>query len=215
MTEQLKGKVNYSTQGNIAILEVDNPPVNPLSSGVRAGLSEYILKANSDDSIEGIILTGAGRSFIAGADINEIKTMSDEHDIYNVVISVDAIFNELEQLAFPSIAIIDGACMGGGLELALACTYRIATNESKTKLAFPEVKLGIFPGFGGTQRLPKLIGLVKSLELILTGKTVDAKKAFRLGLVDKYFSQGHLDFESNSFISDVLKNRVRKRNNKN
>ena len=209
-THHIKQTIN----NNIATLcfDMENEKVNKLSQEVLREFQSHLEAIKDNREIKLLLITSAkAHIFIAGADINEIKTMSDEHDIYNVVISVDAIFNELEQLAFPSIAIIDGACMGGGLELALACTYRIATNESKTKLAFPEVKLGIFPGFGGTQRLPKLIGLVKSLELILTGKTVDAKKAFRLGLVDKYFSQGHLDFESNSFISDVLKNRVRKR----
>ena len=158
MTEQLKGKVNYSTQGNIAILEVDNPPVNPLSSGVRAGLLEYILKANADDSIEGIILTGAGRSFIAGADISEFGKKFDGPDL-------NATFREIEFSKKPVVAAINGTALGGGLETALVCNYRIGTD--KAIVGLPEVNLGLLPGAGGTQRLPRLIGPFHALKMML------------------------------------------------
>ena len=148
MTNQLKGKVNYKIEGNIAILEVDNPPVNPLSSGVRKGLADSINKANVDDAIEGIILTGAGRSFIAGADISEFGQKPDGPDLHTKL-------REIEFSKKPIIAAINGAALGGGLETALVCNYRIATNNAIVGL--PEVNLGLLPGAGGTQRLPRLI----------------------------------------------------------
>ncbi|MDB4210685.1 enoyl-CoA hydratase/isomerase family protein, partial [Gammaproteobacteria bacterium] len=123
MTQQLKGKVNYTIQGNIAILEVDNPPVNPLSSGVRAGLSECIDKANADAEIKAIILTGAGRSFIAGADISEFGQKPDGPDLHTAL-------REIEFSNKPVVAAINGAALGGGLETALVCNYRIATNKA-------------------------------------------------------------------------------------
>jgi len=187
MTEQLKGKVNYSTQGNIAILEVDNPPVNPLSSGVRAGLSEYILKANSDDSIEGIILTGAGRSFIAGADISEFGQKPDGPDLHTAL-------REIEFSKKPVVAAINGTALGGGLETALVCNYRIGTN--KAIVGLPEVNLGLLPGAGGTQRLPRLIGPSQALKMMLAGTPMSAKKALDQGVIDS--------ISENSLIEDAI-----------
>ena len=171
--------IKFNIDDGIATLcfDMENEKVNKLSQDVLKEFQQRLEDIKNNNSIKILLISSAKENiFIAGADINEIKQMNDEHDIYNVVISVDAVFNDLEQLPYPTVALINGACMGGGLELALACTYRIATTEHKTKISFPEVKLGIFPGFGGTQRLPKLIGLINALDLILTGKTIDAKK---------------------------------------
>jgi len=206
--------IKLSIDNGIATLcfDMENEKVNKLSQEVLKEFQVLLENIKTNQSIKILLITSAKDNiFIAGADISEIKQMNDEHDIYNVVISVDAVFNDLEQLPFPSIAVINGACMGGGLELALACTYRLATSEPKTKIALPEVKLGIFPGFGGTQRLPKLIGLINALDLILTGKTIDAKKAFRLGLVDKYFAQGHIEFRTQEFVDAVLNKKLKER----
>ena len=114
----------------------------------------------------------------------------------------------LKNLSIPTIAYINGACMGGGLELALACKYRVASTNEKTKLAFPEVKLGFFPGFAGTQRAPKVVGLINALDLILSGKTVDAKKAYRINLVDEVFDDGQKDFKLEEFIQNAINKRV-------
>ena len=187
MTNELKGKVNYSVNGNIAILEVDNPPVNPLSSGVRAGLSEYIAKANNDESIEGIILTGAGRSFIAGADISEFGQKPDGPDLHTAL-------KEIEFSKKPVLAAINGTALGGGLETALVCNYRIGTN--KAIVGLPEVNLGLLPGAGGTQRLPRLIGPSQALKMMIAGTPMSAKKALQQGVIDA--------ISENSLIDDAI-----------
>jgi 3-hydroxyacyl-CoA dehydrogenase len=184
MTNELKGKVNYSTSGNIAILEVDNPPVNPLSSGVRAGLSEYITKANEDDSIEGIILTGAGRSFIAGADISEFGQTPDGPDLHTAL-------KEIEYSKKPVLAAINGTALGGGLETALVCNYRMGTN--KAIVGLPEVNLGLLPGAGGTQRLPRLIGPSQALKMMIAGTPLSAKKALQQGVIDAISENSLMD----------------------
>ncbi len=187
MTQPLKGKVNYTIQGNIAILEVDNPPVNPLSSGVRAGLSEYIKKANEDDSVQGIILTGAGRSFIAGADISEFGQKPDGPDLHTTL-------RDIEFSTKPVVAAINGTALGGGLETALVCNYRIGTNNAIVGL--PEVNLGLLPGAGGTQRLPRLIGPSAALKMMLAGNPMSAKKALHQGVIDA--------ISENSLIEDAI-----------
>jgi len=187
MTNELKGKVNYSVNKNIAILEVDNPPVNPLSSGVRAGLSEYIAKANNDESIEGIILTGAGRSFIAGADISEFGQKPDGPDLHTAL-------KEIEFSKKPVLAAINGTALGGGLETALVCNYRMGTN--KAIVGLPEVNLGLLPGAGGTQRLPRLIGPSQALKMMIAGTPMSAKKALQQGVIDA--------ISENSLIDDAI-----------
>jgi len=187
MANELKGKVNYTVNGNIAILEVDNPPVNPLSSGVRVGLSEYINKANNDDSIEGIILTGAGRSFIAGADISEFGKKADGPDLHTTL-------REIEFSKKPVLAAINGTALGGGLETALVCNYRMGTN--KAIVGLPEVNLGLLPGAGGTQRLPRLIGPSQALKMMISGAPISGKKALEQGVIDA--------ISDNSLIEDAI-----------
>ena len=188
MTNELKGKVNYNINGNIAILEVDNPPVNPLSSGVRAGLAEFIEKANSDSSIKGIILTGAGRSFIAGADISEFGKTFDGPDLNSTL-------RAIEYSKKPVLAAINGTALGGGLETALVCNYRMGTN--KAIVGLPEVNLGLLPGAGGTQRLPRLVGPSQALKMMLSGTPLSAKKALNQGILDA--------ISENSLIDDAIK----------
>ena len=194
MTQPLKGKVNYTIQGNIAILEVDNPPVNPLSSGVRAGLSEYIKKANEDDSVQGIILTGAGRSFIAGADISEFGQKPDGPDLHTTL-------RDIEFSTKPVVAAINGTALGGGLETALVCNYRIGTNNAIVGL--PEVNLGLLPGAGGTQRLPRLIGPSAALKMMLAGTPMSAKKALHQGVIDA-ISENSLLEDAIVFLQDKI-----------
>ena len=149
--------------------------------------------------------------FVAGADIKEIKKAKEQKEINDFVKSGQDLFTKLEKLPFPTLAIIDGACLGGGLELALACTYRLATSDAHTRLGFPEVKLGILPGFGGTQRLYPLVGYAKAMELILGAKQLKGEKASKLGLVDACVPSGYLDFKIEEFIQLIFKGKLDKK----
>lgn len=167
--------IRTALSGTILEITLDNPPVNALGASVRAGLSEAVARAASDDAVTAIILTGAGRLFSAGADISEFgKPLADPQ--------LPDVLDAIETCPKPVIAAINGTALGGGLELALACHYRIALEEAK--LGLPEVTLGILPGAGGTQRLPRLVGLDEALRMIVFGSPIAAAKAARIGLVD-------------------------------
>jgi len=171
----LKGTVLYEVKDNVALLTVDNPPVNPLSDGVRTGLYESLIKAEEDDSVVGVVLTGNGRAFIAGADISEFGGNVEG-------VSLNEVFQKLEHCSKPVVAAINGIALGGGLETALCCNYRIA--DKNAFVGLPEVNLGLLPGGGGTQRLPRLAGPSEALKMMLTGAHVPAKKALDMGIVD-------------------------------
>ena len=172
----MKGKVLYDVKDGIAILTVDNPPVNPLSDGVRTGLFESLVKAEEDSSVSGVVLTGNGRAFIAGADISEFGGNVEG-------VSLNEVFNKLEYCTKPVVAAINGIALGGGLETALCCNYRIA--DKNAFVGLPEVNLGLLPGGGGTQRLPRLVGPGEALKMMLSGGHVPATKALHMGIVDK------------------------------
>jgi 3-hydroxyacyl-CoA dehydrogenase len=171
----LKGTVLYEVKDNVALLTVDNPPVNPLSDGVRTGLYESLIKAEEDDSVVGVVLTGNGRAFIAGADISEFGGNVEG-------VSLNEVFQKLEHCSKPVVAAINGIALGGGLETALCCNYRIA--DKNAFVGLPEVNLGLLPGGGGTQRLPRLAGPSEALKMMLTGAHVPAKKALDMGIID-------------------------------
>ncbi|MGB5794149.1 3-hydroxyacyl-CoA dehydrogenase NAD-binding domain-containing protein, partial [Poseidonibacter sp.] len=199
---------------NIARLtfDLEGEKVNKLSFEVLEELNEKIDLVKNDSSIKALVIQSAKKNiFVAGADIKQIQEITDEKEVYKVLMRCHEIFNKLQNLSIPTIAYINGACMGGGLELALACKYRVASTNEKTKLAFPEVKLGFFPGFAGTQRAPKVVGLINALDLILSGKTVDAKKAYRINLVDEVFDDGQKDFKLEEFIQNAINKRVKSR----
>ena len=172
----MKGTVHYEVKEGVAILTVDNPPVNPLSDGVRAGLVDGITQAENDSNVLGVVLTGAGRSFIAGADISEFGKTPEGP-------SLDEALRKLEFCSKPVVAAINGSALGGGLETALVCNYRIAGPAAFVGL--PEVNLGLLPGAGGTQRLPRLVGPAEALKMMLTGMHVNAKKALSMGIIDE------------------------------
>ncbi len=181
----------------IAFLELDfkDGKVNILSSNVMRELDEMLDHLHERKDITAlVIVSGKPDNFIAGADVNEIKDVTTAEDGAEKARMGQAIFRKLHELPYPVIAAIQGACVGGGLELALACHFRIAKVHPKTRIGLPEVKLGILPGFGGTQRLPRLIGIQRALRLILTGKLVDAKTAGKLGIVDKVLPVDHHGF---------------------
>ena len=190
----MKGTVLYEVQENVAVLTVDNPPVNPLSDGVRTGLYECITKAEDDDSIDAVVLTGNGRAFIAGADISEFGGNVEG-------ISLNDVFKKLEFCKKPIVAAINGIALGGGLETALCCNYRIASKTAFVGL--PEVNLGLLPGGGGTQRLPRLAGPAEALKMMLTGSHVSAKQALDLGIIDNIADD--IVAESIEFIKEKAK----------
>jgi len=188
----LKGTVLYEVRDDIAILTVDNPPVNPLSDGVRNGLYESLVKAEEDSEVKGIVLTGNGRAFIAGADISEFGGNVEGK-------SLNEVFRKLEFCNKPVVAAINGIALGGGLETALCCNYRIA--DINAFVGLPEVNLGLLPGGGGTQRLPRLTGPSEALKMMLTGSHVPAKKALSMGIVDQ-ISENILE-DSIEFVKDI------------
>lgn len=172
----MKGTVHYETRGSVALMTVDNPPVNPLSSGVRQGLNDGVDRAMQDDAIKAIVLTGAGRAFIAGADISEFGKTTEGPGLHDCL-------SKMEQSSKPIVAALNGTAFGGGLEVALCCDFRVAS--PKAQVGLPEVKLGLLPGAGGTQRLPRLIGAEKALNFMLSGEGIPAARAKTLGIVDE------------------------------
>jgi 3-hydroxyacyl-CoA dehydrogenase len=167
--------VLYSKRGNIGVITVANPPVNALSQAVRAGLMECVGLGLVDTEVSALVLICEGRTFIAGADIREFGQPPRDPRLPDVVQYIENAFK-------PVIAAIHGTALGGGLEVALGCHFRIA--QADAKLGLPEVKLGILPGAGGTQRLPRLVGAEAALDIIVGGNPVPARKALALGLID-------------------------------
>ncbi len=172
----------------IAVVTIDLPgePVNKVTAGLRADFATLFDQIVADPTIRGVVLaSGKPDTWIAGADIDEFLTLQGSVEAEALSRGGQELLARLESLAIPVVAAIHGACLGGGLETALACRYRIATDHPKTVLALPEVQLGIIPGAGGTQRLPRLIGLQRALDMILSSRNVRARKAHQMGLVDE------------------------------
>ena len=170
--------VRYHTDAKIGVITVDNPPVNAVSIGVPAGVIDCLRSANEDSGIEAVVLTGAGRGFIAGADIREFGK---PHPVGEP--TLNDMVNALEASTKPVVAAIHGNALGGGLETAMGCHYRVAAPN--TNLGQPEVKLGLPPGAGGTQRLPRLVGMPKALDMIVGGAPIKATEGAQHGLIDE------------------------------
>ena len=168
-------RVPYAVQDGVAVLTIDYPPVNALGAEVRAGLLDGLARASDDAAVSCVVLRGARGSFVAGADIREFGLPPQPPS------SID-VFAAIEGLKKPIVAVIEGVALGGGLELALACHFRIAAPGAK--LGLPEIKLGLLPGAGGTQRLPRLIGFAAAVPMILGGEPIGAAEAAKIGLVD-------------------------------
>lgn len=181
--------------GQVGILTIDSPPVNALGHAVRVALHEGLAELLADERVKGIVLTCAGRTFFAGADITELGKPFKEPNL-------DVVFEQLENREKPVVAAIFGTALGGGFEVALACHRRIAVPSAKVGL--PEVLLGVLPGAGGTQRLPRLVGVEAALDIITTGKPVGAKKAHDLGLVDKLAEEGKLLEQAIAYCEELI-----------
>ena len=174
--------------GQVAVVTFDLPgePVNKLTAAVKVEFEALLIRLRDDADIRAVVLvSGKPNTFIAGADIEEFTALTTQAEAERLSFEGQEMVSRVETLPKPVVAAIHGACLGGGLELALACHYRIATDHPKTQLGLPEVQLGLLPGAGGCQRLPRLVGLRAALDMILTGKSERAGKALRLGLVDE------------------------------
>ena len=173
----LIGTVHYDVRDGVALLTIDNPPVNPLSSGVRFYLSQHMETALADDSVKAVVITGKGRAFIAGADIREFGTAQNPEEQPQRRAT-----EYIEESEKPVVAAINGTCFGGGFEVALYCHYRVAAPGAPVGL--PEIKIGLLPGDGGTQRMPRLIGIERATQAILSGDPFDTEEALEVGLID-------------------------------
>ncbi|GEN36681.1 MULTISPECIES: enoyl-CoA hydratase [Aneurinibacillus] len=176
--------VKLEAANKVAYLSIDVPPANTLSSATLTGLGDAFNYIEGIDDIKVIVLTGAGKFFVAGADIKEFTGAFDNvEQAEQMARAGQKLFDRIESFSKPVIAAINGAALGGGLELAMACHIRYAAEEAK--LGLPELNLGLIPGFGGTQRLARLTNKAKALELILTSQFVDGREAERIGLVNR------------------------------
>ncbi|MEW6347970.1 MAG: 3-hydroxyacyl-CoA dehydrogenase NAD-binding domain-containing protein [Thermodesulfobacteriota bacterium] len=175
--------LSVEKRDGVAVIAMDNPPVNQLSQHFVMELVEAIARAFEDSDVKGIVLTGTGKNFIAGADLTEIYKATEKESLVRKVEAMSGFLNRIELGSKPVIAAINGNALGGGLEIAMACHYRVASKG--VELGQPEVKVGLIPGAGGTQRLPRLIGLPNALEMMTVGNPIDADKALSRKLVDE------------------------------
>ncbi len=191
----------------VGVLTFDLPgeKINKLSTDVMQELKALVTSFEERSDIKVLLIRSAKPGiFIAGADIKEIETVTTIEEGRVKSTLGQSILTRLSRLEFPTIAVIEGAALGGGLELAISCSFRVASDSPKIQLGLPEVNLGIIPGFGGTQRLPRLIGVQKALPMILTGKSLDTKDARKVGLLDASFSEVFFEEGLTQFVADVL-----------
>src|SRR5262245_13128035 len=174
--------VHYEVQDRVAVLTIDNPPVNALAQGVWEAIDAAVARAAADHAVDAIVLIGAGTTFVAGADINAFKLLKTREQSMERSAKTHALLRRIEDATKPIVAAIHGNALGGGLELAQACHYRVATPDAK--VGQPEVLLGIIPGAGGTQRLPRLCGAELAITMSTDGKPVAAAKAQAAGILD-------------------------------
>jgi enoyl-CoA hydratase len=192
-------------ESGIAVLTVNRPgKLNALSAAVIGELAEAFARVAGDPAIRAVVVTGAGeKAFVAGADIGELAALS-PYEARAFSLRGQAVFRQLETCGKPSVAAVNGFALGGGLELAMACTVRFASDNAK--LGQPEVKLGIIPGYGGTQRLPRLVGRGRALELLLAGDPIPAAEAYRIGLVNAVMPRAELLDYCRAWLGRVLAN---------
>lgn len=194
--------VLLTKEGKIGVLTINRPDVlNSLNSNLLDELNDAIDSIKKDDDIYVLIITGAGKAFIAGADIGEMKNFNSDEARTFAEKGIN-LFRKIELLKIPTIAAVNGFALGGGCELCLSCDIRVASE--KAKFGQPEVGLGIIPGFGGTQRLSRLVGSSMAKELIFTGDVIDTKKAEKIGLVNKVVPHDYLMSEAFNISSKIV-----------
>ena len=173
--------VTLSNRNGVAVVHINNPPVNALTTGVPEGLASSVNRAEKDPDVRAIVVMGAGRTFIAGADIKELERAAHGEDA--ALPNLHDLLQQLEDCSKPIVMALHGTALGGGLEVAMAGHYRVAVRDAR--MGQPEVNLGVMPGYGGSQRLARLVGEGRALELLLTGTPIDAAEAHRIGLVNR------------------------------
>jgi 3-hydroxyacyl-CoA dehydrogenase len=191
----INASVDLRRDGDVVVVTTDNPPVNALKHEVRAGLTEALAQACDDDAVRAIVIACAGRTFFAGADITEFGKPPQAPSLHDVIAVIEAMLK-------PVVAALHGTALGGGFELALACHFRVAVPGAR--LGLPEVKLGLLPGAGGTQRLPRLVGPEKALQMIVTGEPIGAAEAREDGIIDEIVD-GDLTAAATDFARRVVR----------
>jgi enoyl-CoA hydratase/carnithine racemase len=186
--------IRYTVEDKVAVLVIDHPPVNALNPQTLKELSEALDELNANPAVKAIVITGGGQlAFIAGADLGVIGGIVKSRNLAEGTAMIElgqTVFNKIENSNKPVIAAINGVCLGGGLELAMACHMRVCGDRAR--LGQPEINLGIIPGWGGTQRLPRIVGAAKATELILTGDQITAQQAMQLRLVNMVVPGGEV-----------------------
>lgn len=194
--------IQLTKDNGIAVITINNPPVNALSPGVPEGISEAIDRINSDDAIQAAVLIGGGKTFVAGADIREFGKITSGK--IGSAMELPALLLRIEDCRKPVVVAIHGTAFGGGLELAMAGHYRVIAPGAQ--VGQPEVKLGIIPGYGGSQRLPRLCGKGMAHELILTGDIISADEALRIGLVNHLAEPAELISTAEAIAKKIIAN---------
>src|SRR5215471_18280024 len=201
--------VQFTKSGSVGVITINNPPVNALSSGVREGISEVIDQLQKDSGLRAAVLIGGGSTFIAGADIRELAKMTSGKPRGAGLLPL---LLRIEDCPKPIVVAIHGTALGGGMEVAMAGHYRVAIRSAK--VGQPEVKLGIIPGAAGTQRLPRLAGVAKAVEMCAEGNPVTADEAFQFGILDKLID-GDLLTGAIAFAQEVAEKPVSKTRERN
>ena len=198
------GQVESKVEDHVATITLNRPDaLNALSSSLLDELDAAVARIAEDSDVHGVIVTGAGRAFVAGADIEEIRALDRESGI-TFAQRGQGVFTRIERLAVPAVAAVNGFALGGGCELAMACHLRIASTVAR--FGQPEVRLGILPGFGGTQRLPRIVGRGIATELTLSGRMIDADVALRIGLVHEVVEPDELLARARALLATILVN---------
>lgn len=182
--------VSYTEDGAVAIITISNPPKNVLTLPLIGEFESVIDDLGKKETIKAIVITGSGPIFVAGADIKVIASIDSSEAGEALARRGQGLFNKIEQMQKVVIAAIGGYCLGGGMELAMACHLRVLGD--RVRMGQPEINLGIIPGFGGTQRLPRIVGQAKAIELILSGDMINAEEAKRIGLANKVVPEGEV-----------------------
>lgn len=197
-------QVLVSLDNNILYLTINRPDkMNALNAALLAEIAEIIIDANLNEQVKGILLTGAGeKAFVAGADISEFQNYTSAEGENLAARGQENVFNAIERSSKPIVAAINGFALGGGLELAMACHIRVASENAK--MGLPEVTLGLIPGYGGTQRLPQLVGKSKAMEMILTADMITAQEALTVGLVSKVVPINDLLKTAETILNKIL-----------